>query len=318
MKKTLLSISLLFCVLTKGFTQDYATLAKKGYKVYEDKEYAKFVEIFEQAFKLDKPKSSDLYNAACAASLAKQTDKAFNFLSQAIDGGYSNFEHLKSDIDLVSLYQDNRWKEIIVKIEKKQADELAKLKYPKIAKLLDSMVVSDQEFRHKSTDLQNKGFEWYSLEIQQVMKNGQKADSLNMIVLKKLFKEYGFLGIEEVGKQGSSNFWLMMQHCDNDPKFQEEVLSEMKKHIERKNANPSNYAYLIDRVNVNTGKPQVYGTQMKLNQEGSSYEPKPVIEPKNLNKRREEVGLSTIEEYIGVMNSHYKGSLSKKPAEKSQ
>jgi len=103
----------------------------------------------------------------------------------------------------------------------------------------------------------------------------------------------------------------MMQHCDKDPKFQEEVLAEMKKHLERKNANASNYAYLIDRVNVNTGKPQVYGTQMKLNQEGSSYEPKIVMELQNLNKRRAEVGLSTIEEYIGVMNSHYKGSLKK-------
>ena len=312
MKKPLLSTLLLFCVLTKGFTQDYATLTKQGYKVYENKEYAKSVEIFEQAFKLEKPKSSDLYNAACSASLAKQTDKAFDFLRQAIDGGYSNLGHLKADTDLIPLYQDNRWKEIIVKIEKKQADELAKLKYPKIAKLLDSMVVGDQEFRNKSTELRNKGFEWYSPEVQEVMKNGQKADSSNMIMLKKIYKEYGFLGFEEVGKQGSGNFWLMMQHCDSDPKFQEEVLSEMKKHIERKNANPSNYAYLIDRVNVNTGKPQVYGTQMNLNKDQTSYEPKPVIEPENLNKRREEVGLGTIEEYIEIMNSHYKGSLKKK------
>jgi len=318
MKKLLLSILLLFFALTKGFTQDYTTLTKQGYKVYEDKEYAKSVEIFEQAFKLEKPKPSDLYNAACAASLAKQTDKALNFLSQAIEAGYSNFGHLKVDTDLAPLYDDNRWKEMIAKIEKKQADELAKLKYPKVAKMLDSMVVYDQKFRNKSTELQNKGFDWLSPEVQQAMRNGQYADSLNMIILKKTFKNYGFLGFEEVGEQGSSNFWLMMQHCDKDPKFQEEVLTEMKKHLDRKNANASNYAYLIDRVNVNTGKPQVYGTQMKLNQEGSSYEPKTVIEPQNLNKRREEVGLGTIEEYIGIMNSHYKGSLNKKSSEKSQ
>jgi hypothetical protein len=318
MKKTLFTIILLLFALFQGFSQDYATLAKQAYKVYEDKEYVKSVEIFEQAFKLGKPKSSDLYNAACSASLATQTEKAFNFLGQAIDEGYSNLGHLKSDTDLGSLYKDNRWKEIIAKIEKKQADELAKLKYPKIMKLLDSMVVSDQEFRNKTTDLMNKGVDRNSPEVQQLFRLGRNADSLNMIVLKKIFKEYGFMGIEEVGKQGSGNFWLMMQHCDKDPKFQEEVLSEMKKHIERKNANPSNYAYLIDRVNVNTGKPQVYGTQMSINKEQSSFEPKPVIEPENLNKRREEVGLGTIEEYIGVMNSHYKGSLKKKVEEKAQ
>ena len=312
MKKALLSTLLLFFAFTKGFTQDYSTLAKQGYKVYEEKDYAKSVDIFEQAFKLDKPKPSDLYNAACSASLAKQGDKAFYFLNQAIDAGYSNLGHLKADTDLVSLYQDNRWKEIIAKIEKKQADELAKLKYPKITKMLDSMAVVDQVFRNKSTELSNKGFERFSPEMQQVFKNGQRADSSNMVILKILFKDYGFLGFEEVGKQGSSNFWLMMQHCDKDPKFQEEVLSEMKKHIERKNADPSNYAYLIDRVNVNTGKPQVYGTQMRLNKDQTSYEPKPVIDSENLNKRRAEVGLGAIEEYIGVMNSHYSGSLSKK------
>jgi hypothetical protein len=318
MKKTLFTTILLLFALFQGFSQDYATLAKQAYKVYEDREYAKSVEIFEQAFKLGKPKSSDLYNAACSASLATQTDKAFDFLGQAIDAGYSNLGHLKSDTDLGSLYKDNRWKEIIAKIEKKQADELAKLKYPKIMKLLDSMVVSDQAFRHQSTDLMNKGVDRNSPEVQQLFRLGRNADSLNMIVLKKIFKEYGFMGIEEVGKQGANNFWLMMQHCDKDPKFQEEVLSEMKKHIERKNANPSNYAYLIDRVNVNTGKPQVYGTQMSINKEQSSFEPKSVIEPENLNKRRAEVGLGTIEEYIGVMNSHYKGSLKKKVEEKSQ
>ena len=312
MKKTLLSTLLLFFALTKSFTQDYTTLTKQGYKVYEEKDYAKSVEIFEQAFKLENPKPSDLYNAACSASLAKQTDKAFDFLGQAIDRGYSNLGHLKADTDLVSLYSDSRWKEIIDKIEKKQADEMAKIKYPKIVKILDSMEVIDQKFRNKSTELMNKGFKRDSPEMQQNFKNGVEADSLNMIVLKKLFKEYGFLGIEEVGEQGSSNFWLMMQHCDTDPKFQEEVLAEMKKHIERKNANPSNYAYLIDRVNVNTNKPQIYGTQMKLNHDQTSYEPKPVIDPENLNKRRAEVGLGTIEEYIETMNSYYKGSLTKK------
>jgi tetratricopeptide (TPR) repeat protein len=312
MKKTLLLTFFLFFALTKGFAQDYTTLAKQGYRVYEAKDYAKSVEIFEQAFKLGKPKASDLYNAACSAALATQTDKAFDFLGKAIDAGYSNLGHLKGDTDLTSLYQDNRWKEIIAKIENNLADELAKLKYPKIAKMLDSMVVSDQAFRHQSTELRNKGLDWFAPEIQKVLRNMQKADSSNMVVLKKLFKEYGFLGFEEVGKQGSNNFWLMMQHCDTDPKFQEEVLADMKKHIERKNASPSNYAYLIDRVNVNTGKPQVYGTQMKVNNDQSSYEPKPVIDPENLNKRRAEVGLGTIEEYIGIMNSRYKGSLKNK------
>ena len=54
--------------------------------------------------------------------------------------------------------------------------------------------------------------------------------------------------------------------------------------------------------------PQVYG---KINEKGASYEPKTVIDPPNLNKRRTEVGLRTIEEAVLVMNKHFAASLKK-------
>jgi hypothetical protein len=318
MKKTLLSILLLFFALTQGFTQDYSTLAKQGYKVYEDKEYAKSVEIFEQAFKLEKPKPSDLYNAACSAALAKQTDKAFNFLGQAIDGGYSNLGHLKADTDLVSLYEDNRWKEIISKIEKIQADELAKLKHPKLIKILDSLVIPDQAIRNKHTEFKKQGISEDSTIMKNLKVEWSRIDSLNTIEAKKMFEQYGFLGFEEVGKTGSNNFWLLIQHTYKDSNFQESVLLEMKKHVERKNAKGEDYAYLIDKTMINTGKPQIYGTQMKLNRETGITTPINLFEPENVNKRRIQVGLSTIEDYIDILNKYYGVKPKEKPVQKSQ
>jgi hypothetical protein len=97
MKKTLLSTLFLFFAIIKGFTQDYATLAKQGSKAYQDKDYAKSVESFEQAFKLDKPKTSDLYSASWSATLSNQADKAFSFLGQAIDEGNPSFTHIKAN-----------------------------------------------------------------------------------------------------------------------------------------------------------------------------------------------------------------------------
>jgi hypothetical protein len=44
---------------------------------------------------------------------------------------------------------------------------------------------------------------------------------------------------------------------------------------------------------------------------GYSYEPKPVIDVQNLNKRRAEVGLATIEEAVMLMNRHFAASLKK-------
>ena len=76
-----------------------------------------------------------------------------------------------------------------------------------------------------------------------------------------------------------------------------------------KNASFLYYAYLIDRVNINSREKQVYGTQMQLNSDSTSYEPKPVIEPEQLNRRRKEAGLVPIEAYIKTMNDRYRGTL---------
>jgi hypothetical protein len=44
---------------------------------------------------------------------------------------------------------------------------------------------------------------------------------------------------------------------------------------------------------------------MTLNSSKTSYECKPVIGPEKLNERRRQVGLSTIEVYIQIMNDNY-------------
>ncbi len=85
----------------------------------------------------------------------------------------------------------------------------------------------------------------------------------------------------------------------------------MKFKVEANKASSGNYAYLVDRVKVNMGQKQVYGTQMELNKEQTSYVPKSVNDPDKLNERRANVGLGTIESYIETMNTRYFGSLKK-------
>lgn len=46
----------------------------------------------------------------------------------------------------------------------------------------------------------------------------------HQIRLKEIFDQYGFAGFDLVGKEGSSNFWLMVQHSDHNPDFQKEKL----------------------------------------------------------------------------------------------
>ncbi len=122
------------------------------------------------------------------------------------------------------------------------------------------------------------------------------------VKLKKFFNKYGYLGFDLVGKEGSYNFWLMVQHCDDNPKFQMRVLEKMKLELKKNNANPQNYGYLLDRVRINTGKPQIYGTQVEYNWKTCQAYPKSLKDSVNVNKRRKEIGLSRLEEYLNEMS----------------
>ncbi len=185
------------------------------------------------------------------------------------------------------------------------------VKLPQVAKQIDLMIEHDQSVAKRHIDLMNQNIKSDSPEMKNLMDGWKTVGDADKILLKTLFKDHGFLGYNEVGEQSSHNFLQMVQRMDADSTFQQEVLVSMRKQIEKINASPIEFAYLTDRVNLNEGKPQVYGTQLKINEKGTSYEPKMVIDPENLNKRREQIGLGTIEEAILIMNKHFVTSLKK-------
>ncbi|WP_350292439.1 DUF6624 domain-containing protein [uncultured Croceitalea sp.] len=119
--------------------------------------------------------------------------------------------------------------------------------------------------------------------------------------LEQLFDQYGFMGFDLVGEEGSQNFWLMVQHSDHNPDFQKEVLKKMKIAMDNKNAKPSNYGLLVDRVRINTGKKQVFGTQVTYNTAIGQAYPKELEDSINVNQRRKSIGLESIEEYLNNM-----------------
>lgn len=119
----------------------------------------------------------------------------------------------------------------------------------------------------------------------------------NAEVLKKIFDEHGFPNYDKVGKESSKNFWLCVQHSDHDLKFQQEVLKEMKKEVKHKKADPSNFAFLTDRVNINLNRAQVYGTQLSYDEQKRAF-PKNLKNPKKVNQRRNSIGLEPLEDYL--------------------
>ncbi len=125
----------------------------------------------------------------------------------------------------------------------------------------------------------------------------------NQSKLNKYYKEYGFLGIDKVDKEGATHFWLLVQHCDKFPEFQKKVLRNMEKEVKKGNANGENYAYLFDRVQVNANKKQKFGTQVTYEVEttGRAFPKVGLLDSANVDLLRKEYGLTTLKEYLNMM-----------------
>lgn len=131
----------------------------------------------------------------------------------------------------------------------------------------------------------------------------KKVIQTNFPLVKKILDTYGFPGYDLVGKESSTNYWLLVQHSDFDLPFQKRALKLMEIQVNNNNASGNNYAYLIDRININEGKKQIYGTQIQMTNDG--YQPKPVIDSLNVDVRRKKVGLMNLSDYLTKANEAF-------------
>jgi hypothetical protein len=114
--------------------------------------------------------------------------------------------------------------------------------------------------------------------------------------LKSVLARIGWFDISHYGAVTSQAAWLIVQHSDHDPAWQAAVLADLAPRVARGDMQRSYYAYLVDRVAVNAGRPQTYGTQGHCRGRGN-LELLPVVDRPNLDRRRAEMGLETIADY---------------------
>lgn len=251
--------------------------------------------MFSEAFKANKWKAStdDRYNAACSWALSSNIDSAF-FNLQLIAGksNYSSYSHIISDTDLNSLHEDPRWKPLLETI--KQNKEKSEANTNKVlVQQLDSIYSEDQKYRMQIEEIEKK-FGYDSKEMTEHWKLINKKDSSNLIKVKAILDKYGWAGPEVVGKEGAATLFLVIQHADL--KTQEQYLPLMRQAVKNGKANASNLALLEDRVALRQGKKQIYGSQ--IGDDGKNHFIQPLMDPDNVDKRRAEVGLNPLADYV--------------------
>ncbi|MES2226091.1 MAG: DUF6624 domain-containing protein [Patescibacteria group bacterium] len=171
------------------------------------------------------------------------------------------------------------------------------VQYPKLAVEILARYATDQDMR--SSNLKDDSI-W-----------DENVDRENTERMRSVIAEIGWPTISKVGKEAAHAAWTIVQHADHDSGFQEHCLSLMKAESPDE-VEVRDTAFLEDRVRVNTGRLQLYGTQFHETRDAATrqivvaYGPQPIEDIEHIDERRASVGLGPFKEHReGIIRTYY-------------
>jgi hypothetical protein len=131
------------------------------------------------------------------------------------------------------------------------------------------------------------------------------VDSTNLEWLKATVAEFGWPGHSMVGREASHYTFLIAQHAVQDTAFQATVLGLMEHGIGKNEVDGQDLALLADRVAIQRGELQRFGTQARMENRRTMF--LPILDSAGVNDRRASIGLPTLEVYARFLDSLYNG-----------
>jgi hypothetical protein len=176
---------------------------------------------------------------------------------------------------------------------------------PEISMEIMKMRDNDQKNRIKWANMIRKGKN-NSQRFTEFTKEVIAVDRKNTTRMREIISRYGWPTYNRVGKEASNGAWLIIQHADRNPLFQAKCLTLLKTAVDNGQSNPSNYAYLYDRVQVSKGEKQLYATQSSTNNGLTKGQFYPIEDESGVQIRREKMGITrSVEEYAQSMGFDY-------------
>jgi len=236
------------------------------------------------------------YNLACAYALTFQKDSAYHYLNIALKNDTSLWA--LADSDLYALIDDPRWKQVENMQLKRFQENKIRLQQPEYALKLLNIILRDQALDYhidqaKASYMANGNIpQWYyplGSYKQRINKNGYE----NML---KLIEENGWPKYSKVGKLAADAPLLIINHHESDS-IRKMYLPQIKKSCLENEGSCMEYAKIQDRILVSEGKSQMYGMQFRYNA-SRNLEPFPIENSEYVDKRRKEIGLKPLKDYL--------------------
>jgi hypothetical protein len=108
-----------------------------------------------------------------------------------------------------------------------------------------------------------------------------------------------------VGRDGAEAAWLIAQWAIDDMGLQRRALEMLEVAVACNDADPVHLAYLADRVRMNDGRDQLYGSQFVLDARGE-LEAWPVDDPAAVDARRARLGLPPFSVHAAAMSAEWR------------
>lgn len=122
-----------------------------------------------------------------------------------------------------------------------------------------------------------------------------KSDFNNLEIVASILDQCGMPTRKEVSERQLQTVWLVIQHSDT--RYQKKYLSMFKRAADSGDLDKKYVLTMEDRILVYDNKPQIYGTQIRVNNNGT-YELAEIIDPEYVNQRRKQAGFPPIEDYL--------------------
>ncbi|MDD5570724.1 MAG: hypothetical protein PHD97_06150 [Bacteroidales bacterium] len=300
MKKLFLLIAVLMLgtASVKSQNQNLSTLGDSAFEAGNFKLAKKFLQ---RDIKKDTIINSRYYTLAAIFSLFNMPDSSFFYLKKYMKKPVIP-EMILSDPDFYNLRKDKKWLPIRNILAQQYLSNNPNLEKEPTIELID-MNASNMAF-NKVIENSKKTFG----------KSSKQVDSLNRLkseinfTLQKRFMEIldktGWPKISEAGNLASQSAFQIFENSDLIT--QKNYISLLKNAVDNKEAPALHYAIIFDKIAVAENRKQSYGTQTKFNEKTKKDEVYPIEDEKNVDKRRKELGLGPLSEYLIEFGIRYK------------
>src|SRR5580658_6430644 len=116
----------------------------------------------------------------------------------------------------------------------------------------------------------------------------------NAARLRELIVIHGWPAEDIAGEDGAKAAWFIVQHAVGEPEFQRAVLHLLQASPGEGRVPAWQTAYLEDRIAMQEGRPQRFGTQWMDSPEDGLARPWRLAEPERVNELRASVGLGPL------------------------